>query len=265
MATITALGFSIFSTYDGGGVADARRDISRLSDDVEQSGRVFSVSVRSMGLFTEGMILLSPAIAPIGAVLTGIGVAATGMGASAGIAGGVFGVAMAGAISQTLKLAEAHKPLDEAQSRFITAIGGVKAAWQQFIDATHVDTLRIASIILDGIAAGIGKLKPLVDAVSPVVQKIAEDFKRWAEGDGLNRLVNYIREFGVPALERLLEAGRIVIGVLGEGFRTVLPHTVSVADAIKRGAESLERWVSGGGFERFISLPIVGFFVNESD
>ncbi|MFG3137707.1 transglycosylase SLT domain-containing protein [Streptomyces sp. NPDC048211] len=252
MATLTALGFTIFSTYSGTGVTAARRDITSLQRDLQRGSSGLNTFTGRMGAMIATAGALGPALIPIGTAAAGVGAATIAMGASAGSALGIFGVAMKGAISSTLALAAAHKQLTPVQTTFVGNVNKMKAAWQQFIRDTQNDTLSVASTAIQGITAGIGKLAPVVRAVTPAIQGVATAFKNWVNDGGLDRFISVIIKNGVPALNHLIAAGRNVLSVLGTGFRAFAPLGVSVAEALERGSRALKGWADGGGFQRFV-------------
>ncbi|WP_406527389.1 transglycosylase SLT domain-containing protein [Streptomyces sp. I8-5] len=254
MATLTALGFTIFSTYSGTGVTAARRDITGLQRDLRAANSNIGATSSALFSLSTAAASLGPALIPVGTVVAGVGGATLAMGAAAGTGLGLFGAAMAGAISSTLALAAAHKQLTPVQATFVGNVDKMKAAWAAFIKETSTDTLGVASTAVAGVTAGIAKLAPVVHAVTPAVQGVATAFKNWVSDGGLQRFIDVVTRNGVPALNHLIAAGRNVSSVLGTGFRAFAPLGVSVAVALERGSRALKSWADGGGFTRFIQL-----------
>src|SRR5688572_2880397 len=253
MATITTLGFSIRSSYDPSGTRAATRSLITV-------GAVASATTTRLNSTTAGMqnlvaaaLAVAPALIPIATVASGVGAATVAMAVSSGSALGIYGAAMAGAIKRTQEMAAAGKALSPVQKSFIDSTNGMKSAWDKFVAGTQNQTLRAATTVVQGITAGIGRMKPVVDAVAPSIQRVADAFKNWMQGEGLQRFINDVIVRGVPALNSLLNAGRNVLAVLGIGFRTFAGEGVKVAAALERGSLALRQWAEGGGFSRWLA------------
>jgi phage-related protein len=261
------LGFSIFSHYNGAGVRQARRDINDLSTTLERNEKALVVTAARFQPLITAAVALTPALAPIGTALAGVTAATAVMATTTGSALGAYGLAMKGAIERTLEMAKAGKALEPAQKSFMQSVTGMKAAWTTFIRSTQSMTLKTASVGIDGVTAGIARLTPLVRAVHPEIMKVALAFRSWMSRDnGFERFIDSVIKYGVPALRSLIAAGRDVLAVLGIGFRTFLPMSVSVAKSLRDGAAAMRAWAEGGGFARFLqavkesSGPVREFF-----
>jgi phage-related protein len=253
MATITTLGFSIRSSYDPSGTRAATRSLITVGAVAQATTTRLNGTSAGMLNLTAAALSLAPALIPIGTAAAGVGAATVAMAVSSGSALGIYGAAMAGAIKRTQEMAAAGKALTPVQKSFIDSTNGMKVAWDKFIAGTQNQTLRAATTVVQGITSGIGRLKPVVDAVAPSIQKVADAFKNWMQGEGLQRFINDVIARGVPALNSLLNAGRDVLAVLGIGFRTFAGEGVKVAAALERGAAALRSWAEGGGFSRFLA------------
>lgn len=265
MATITSLGFSIFSTYSGRGVTAARRDISDLSNDLDKNKAKLASSAQSFFSLSTAALSLAPALAPLTTVLAGVGAATVAMTATAGIALGGYGLLMDKAIQNTLKMAKAHKDLTPVQQAFVSEVNKMKAAMNGVSTNTMSLTLKTATVFVQGITAAIQHFTPVIRAVHPLILAVATAFRNWATGSGMDRFISLILRQGVPALQAMLNAGRNMLAVLGSGMRAFAPLGVQVAQALERGSAAMKTWAATGGFERFISNvrangPAVGQF-----
>ncbi|MEU3149076.1 transglycosylase SLT domain-containing protein [Streptomyces griseus] len=294
MATITSLGFNIFSRYNGDGVRQARRDIDGFGNTLLTVDRSMRSVNHQTKLLKTAFLALAPAVTVIAPVVGATAGALVAMGVSAGSAFGVFGAAMFGAIKNTLsmrdsikslksnldtqkatlagltpgtkayadqlkKVEAAQKAYDAAlraltpsQREFIKSVDGLSAAWAKFIAQTQDKSLAIATPVVNGLAVAVGKLKPVFDAVAPSFQTLANAMGKWLSGSGFERFVQVIMTSGVPALQALLNAGRSMLTVLGEGFRAFAPLGASLANSLARGAAEMAKWAQEGGFQRFI-------------
>lgn len=253
MATITTLGFTIRSSFDPSGTRGATRSLLTVGAVAEATSTKFGATSASMQNMAAAALALAPALMPIATVASGVGAATVAMAVSSGTALGVYGAAMAGAIKRTQEMAAAGKALSPVQKSFIDSTNGMKSAWDKFIAGTQNQTLRAATTVVQGITAGISRMKPVVDAVAPSIQRVADAFKNWMQGEGLQRFINDVIVRGVPALNSLLNAGRNVLAVLGIGFRTFAGEGVKLAAAIERGSVALRQWAEGGGFSRWLA------------
>lgn len=252
MATITTLGFSIRSSFDPSGTRGATRSLITVGAVAEATNRKLNGSSAGMQNLAAAALSLAPALIPIATVATGVGAATAAMAVTSGSALGIYGAALQGAIKRTQEMAAAHKALSPVQKSFISGTNEMKGAWDKFIKGTQNTTLKAAVTVVQGITAGIGKLKPVVDAVAPSIQGVANSFKNWMQGEGFQRFINDVIVRGVPALNSLISAGKNVLATLGIGFRTFAGMGVEVAAALERGSRALRSWAEGGGFSRFL-------------
>ncbi len=253
MATITSLGFSIFSTYNGRGTNEASRALRDLDGNLQRATGGLNSFTGRMAAAATGAAALGPALLPIGAAATAGAASLASFGVVAGTSMGIYGAAMKGAIERTMEMAEANKKLAPSQKEFVGATKEMNAAWEQFIVATQDKTLSTATLGVQGMTNVIKALAPVVDAIHPAILKAAQAWKDWTErADGLQRFVDILEKHAAPAVDALLTAGRDMLAVLGEGFRAFVPYVQDVAEWIKRGAAALRDWAEGGGFQRFI-------------
>lgn len=253
MATVTSLGFSIFSRYHGDGVSQARRDLIRLNGTVDRTQRRLNATTAGFRPLVTAAAAFGPALLPVGQALVGVTAGLGAMGATAGSALGVYGIAMKGAIQRTFEMRDAGKALGPNQQLFVSRTDAMSAAWVKFIQSTQPMTLQTAGVAVQGVTAALGRLNPVVRAVHPILLGIAQDFRAWAAGDGLARFINIVKTEGVPALAGLVRAGRDVTAALGIGFRAVLPLVGPIVGWLERGAAAFRRWAEGGGFNRFVA------------
>lgn len=311
MATITSLGFSIFSKYDGSGVRKAQSDIDKLERQQDKAAKSVGSWAAGMNNLAGAAVALGPALLPIATAAAGAVTAVGSLATVGGVALGVFGAAAYGAVKGTLALAQnsatlktnldkqqaslakltpkttAYKnelvkvkaaqdaynkslsALSAPQKTFITSVNNMKSAWTSFLSGTSSATLRPAATAVDAVTASIGKLKPLVVAMAPLAQRVADSLKSWATDGGLSRFISLVQQYGVPALEKLRQAVILGLGALGIGFRQSLPLIGPVVDMILKGANLLSGWAANGGFQRFFDAisndaPTVGKFLDSA-
>lgn len=277
MANFTSLNFHIFSRYHGEGADRARRDMRNMDNTLTRHGvvmnRITEINRRNeVGMnraasairrwgeeskkaekhtrgLTMAMALTAPAIGPIGGMALAAGGALLGMGAAAGLAAGIYGFAMANAVKSTLKMAKHHQQLSKSQKDFVNTW---KRLSKEYNKATRDISLQPLTIVMKGAIRGMGQLKSIMKATTPVMNEVARALARWLGGSGFARFAMIIRDYGVPALLHLERAGRHALTFLGFGFRAAAPWGLKLAEAIERGAKSLAHWARGGGFVVFI-------------
>lgn len=226
-------------------MSSARRDIESTKKDLDDFSKSFSFLGTSIAAF-------GPAIAPVGLAVLGVGASLGTMTAAAGIAGGAYAFFMGNAIKSTLALAKAHKDLTPVQQTFVNSVNQMKSAMNGVSTSTMPLTLHTATIITQGLTAAIGQMTPLIRAVAPLADQVANSFKNWASGSGMKDFINLIIATGVPALKNLLHAGADVISVLGDGFRALAPTIIPMSKAISDGADAMKKWADAGGFADFL-------------
>jgi SLT domain-containing protein len=261
-----SLGFSIFSRYDGSGVAAARRDIDNFTTRVDSSGRALNSWQGRIILATKAAAVFGPALLPLAANMAAVGGAATAMGATVGVAMGAYGLAIKNAIQQTNEMAKAGKALSAAQKDFITSQNAFNKALSTFGSSFRDESLKAASATLRGLTAILKGLEPVARALAPEVTKVAQAFEKWAKSPQFKAYVDMIKSAAVPAFRDLVAAGKDVLNVLGDGFRAFLPSGVQLAQTLRDGAAALRQWSDAGGFQKFLeyvnknSGPVKEFF-----
>lgn len=257
MATLTSLGFNIFSTYDGSGMRRARRDVNDLANNLNNASSGLNTFTGRMGALVSVAAAFGPALLPIGETALGVASGLTAMGITAGSALGAYGIAVAGAITRTLEMAEAGRKLVPAQANLANAVENLVNHWDKLIlsVARSPAIMGAAVNVIRGLTAGIMQLPPVIKAVQPIVGSVAVAFRAWMEDSntGFGRFVDAVIKFGIPALNNLVHAGRDILATLGFAFRAMLPLVIPLSEAIRKGAAYLREWAEGGGFDRFVA------------
>jgi len=206
----------------------------------------------SFNALTTAALGLAPALIPLSGVALGVGAGFLAMGVSAGIGLGVVGMSMkrATAAAQTFRGNIGAAPKD--MQVYLRALNSLSQATDNFYEKTGGKSLRIATDGIKGLTNASKMLIPIFNGFYPVIKKVSEAFLKWTNGKALKQYTDLIIKTGVPALDHLMNAGRSVIRVLGDGFRAMAPMIVPISAAIDRGAASLRKWADGGGFARFM-------------
>jgi SLT domain-containing protein/phage-related protein len=267
MATaMRALGFSIFSTYDGNGVREARRDMDSFNGSVNRSTSAMNSWNGRIILATKAIAVFGPALVPIAAHFTAIAGAATAMASTVGIALGSYGLAMKNAIDTTTGMAKAGKALSDQQKEFLKTQDSFNKAMVAFGSSFRDESLKAATATLKGLTNILKGLEPVARAIAPEVTKVAQAFEKWSKSPQFKAYVDMIKASAVPAFRDLVAAGKDVLNVLGDGFRAFLPSGVQLAQTLREGAAAMRQWSDGGGFQRFLEYasqnagPVREFF-----
>lgn len=294
MATVTSLMFRMNSTYNGEGLAQARRDIARLDSSMNALEKSYSKLIPGGREFTSILLGLGPAIAPIAGGLLGIGAAAVTAFSLAGGAVGIYALALKGAINATIGTGSAFKDTQQAidraerqlrsaekgtkeytaaqedltkatkahedairamppvQEAFARSYDNAKAAISAFNDENAKFTLGPATTMVNAFVDALPKITPLLKAMGPLIQRIADNIRGWVNDGGLDRFIRTLIVYGIPTFENLHKASVSMLTVLGNGMRTLAPLGVEFAGWLAKGAANLEKWANGGGFGRFV-------------
>jgi phage-related protein/SLT domain-containing protein len=252
MATITSLGFSIHSTYDGSGVTRARRDIQSLSDVYTSANRSVRNFASASGVLRTAMLGLYPAILPVATVAGAVAAGMAAMTVAAGSAVGAYAAVGNAAAKAALQKAAEGKALTAMEKQYVSAYNSMMKTWQKFVTTSGAKTLQPQIEVIKGLEAGIRKLGPVIDAIHPSIMKVATAFRQWMEGPGFERFRDGVIKYGVPAFDRLQQAGRNALAGLGIGYRTFLPLAEELSKWILKASEAFRNWAEGGGFQRFL-------------
>jgi phage-related protein len=295
MATITSLTFQMNALYNGDGIRQARRDMTRLDSSMNALSKSSSALVPGFKALVSTVLTLAPALIPISAGLLGIGAAAGAAFTLAGTAVGIYAVALKGAISSTVgqgsavastatKMQTAQKTMDNAvkgtkeyekaqkalteatkaheeaikalppvQEEFARAYDGAKASLQDFNTENAKFTLRPATTMINAFIDALPKVVPLLKAMEPVVQGVADAFQGWVNDGGLERFIKMLVDYGVPALKNFIQAGANIATGLGQGLRTFAPAGLEFTEWLKDITERFAKWSNNGGFGAFIA------------
>ncbi|MER5252898.1 hypothetical protein [Streptomyces sp. NPDC002855] len=195
--------------------------------------------------FRTMAVVLAPALFTLGKLAVGLagGLVALGV---------VAGAAAAPWVALAVTAAKNADKMGPAGARFEAGAAGVKSAWMDLARRTAALTLGPLTDVLDGITAAIPKLEPLVRDVAPSFQQMGRDLKSWLSGNGFERFIDHVRQYGVPAFRNLVDAGRDAAVTVGIGFRTFLPMARDIEQTLRRGARNVRAFGEGGGFQRLL-------------
>lgn len=150
---------------------------------------------------------------------------------------------------------KAHKKaiddLTPTEKKFNASIEQTKGAWQSFIGATSKYTLAPVTTVIQGAAAALPKLIPLVKDFAPVAQDVADALKNWMSGDGLTRFVTFLQTYGVPVLKNTIGGFRGFLTAGGAIIRAFGPWALKMSEYIGGVGKAADKWGKNGGAERF--------------
>lgn len=261
---VANLRLNITSTWSGDVSDGARRVASTLGAATRGITRVARTVGRvalRLGQMVPTALLLAPAMFTLGK-------AALALAAGVVTLGVVVGAAALPWIALAVTAARNADQMGPAGARFEAGANGVKRAWMDLAQRTAHLTLGPVTDVLNGIAAAIPKLEPLVRDVAPTFAQMGRDIQSWLSGRGFERFLENIRDYGVPAFKNLASAGKDTLATLGIGFREFLPLARDIGETLERGAATMRR-ESGGGFQSFLEnvkrdWPSVNRFLREA-
>lgn len=294
MSTITSLGFTIFSRYDGSGVNRANRSLNRLNRNLNNSSSGLNTFTGRWAAMASAVAAFGPGLTPVTGALAALGGGLLSATAAAAAAGGVFAGALFGAVKSTLllktsagalgtkltqqktilsqltpgtaayktQLKAVNKAQDEynhalakaspAQRDFLNSTNNVTAAWKGFVKATQGMTLPFLTSMINTAAGALHKFVPVVRAVAPLANEVAAAFHHWATAGLLDFWINFMIVKGIPVLRNFIKIARDIGTTVGEMIVVFQPLGTKVVDVLRKGADQMARWATGGGFERFL-------------
>lgn len=138
------------------------------------------------------------------------------------------------------------------------AIMGLQDQWKRTQQAMQGTLSPYINSIILAISQSMKAMVPIVEAVSRALEPLREKFNEFFMaannkdlGSGLQNLVNWVIKVGVPDLVSFVNI-LIHLGItIGQIARAFSSQGKSVLDWLSRITAELDRWGSGGGFERF--------------
>jgi phage-related protein/SLT domain-containing protein/BMFP domain-containing protein YqiC len=252
MATITSLGFSIFSRYDGSGVTRARRDLHDLTTGYLGANRSVREFAGASGVLRTAMLGLAPALLPIAESSGAIAAGMAAMTVAAGAAVAAYAAVGVQAGKMAMLRSAEGKALTAHEQAYVKAYNNMLTTWYKFVAGTGQKTLAPQTEAIKGLTSGITMLGPVIDALHPKIMKVATAFREWMQEGGFERFRDGVIKYGVPAFDRLQQAGRNALAALGIGYRTFLPMSDELSKSILKASEAFRNWAEGGGFQRFL-------------
>jgi phage-related protein len=161
------------------------------------------------------------------------------------------------ALQKVTQAEKAHEAaitaLPPVQEKFARAYDAAKVAILDFNTANAKFTLGPATTMLEAFMALLPKMTPVLAAISPVMQKVANATKAWVTDGGLDRFIKYLIQYGVPALDGFMGALRTMFGALGKGMRDTGPLGLAFVAWLQKTMNTFKQWADGGGFQRFMA------------
>lgn len=235
MSTVTSLGFSIFSRYDGSGVRRADNSLTRLARRVNGTNKSFSALTGSFHLLSTAAITLTPALIPITAQLLSISGGLIATTAAAGAAGGIWALALKGAIKQTATAEKTtqklKKTLISQKATLATLKPGTRAYATELKKVQQTQTLYNASL-----KAFTGPQRKFVAAQSHMRAA-------WT---------NFIT---ATSSSTLGPAG-IAVNAVASAMHKLVPVVRAVAPIAYSIANAFKRWTTDGGLDRAVRVII---------
>jgi phage-related protein len=241
LATITSLGFTIFSTYSGRGVSSARRDINQLNRDLSSNTTNLNNASRAFFSLSTAAMAVGPALAPIGAAVLGGAAAFVTMSAAGLGAAGVLGGAVYAAFKGTSASSKAMQ----------NDLKGVTAAFKSWGNQVAPMLQGPVHTALTAVSGAFSKFTPLVQKMIPLANDVANAFAHWTNTN-LQGWVSWLGTNGVPILANFITIGKNLARVFGDMLRAFAPMAQTMSAQLAVLSAKLKGWADGGGFVRFI-------------
>ncbi|GGM55440.1 hypothetical protein GCM10012275_28210 [Longimycelium tulufanense] len=150
-----------------------------------------------------------------------------------------------------LALAEAEGKHTAAQREFTASVENAKTSLNTFSDTVSGSVLPPVTSFVNTVASSIPKLVPLVEAMAPVANRVADAFQRWVD-TRLDDWVSFLAANAVPATESFLQIANDLGAVFGRLLRDFQPFGQEILRVLAQGTGLLRQWAEEGGFTRFM-------------
>lgn len=147
----------------------------------------------------------------------------------------------------------ALKALPPVQEKFARAYDGAKASIKEFNTENAKFTLGPATTMIEAFVAALPKITPLLKAMEPVMQGMADATKAWVLDGGLDRFIRFLVDYGVPAFNNFRLAFVNMLTGMGNWMRTFGPQGVEFTQWLVETSRSFAMWANGGGFGKFLA------------
>src|SRR5688500_5122035 len=131
VATITSLGFTIFSKWVGTGVREAHDSLDKLDKRLRDTNQSFLAATGRVNGLIVAAVALAPALIPIGAAATAAGAAVVSSMTIAGAAAGAYGMVLKGTVTRVMELRKEGAALNADQQGYIDTLDRMKDAWTE--------------------------------------------------------------------------------------------------------------------------------------
>lgn len=256
MSTITSLGFSIFSTYDGSGVNSANKSLDSLNKNLAETNTKTMAAASSMFSVVGTLAAIGPAVMPIGAAALGASAGLATMAAVGAGAAGIFGAAIMAASQSATR----------AGHSILQNVNGVKVAFAQWGATIAPAVAKPVDSAMQAVVHSFSKLTPVVTALVPEANNVANAFYKWTSDGSLQTWVNWLASNGVIVIDNFVNAGKSLGTMFGAVLTAFAPMGDDISSFIANLAAKGSTWATGGGFDRFALLvqenapPIELFF-----
>lgn len=157
------------------------------------------------------------------------------------------------ALTEATKAHEAAiKSLPPVQEKFARAYDGAKASIQEFNTENAKFTLGPATTMIEAFVDALPKVTPLLRAMNPEIQRVADNIRGWVNDGGMDRFIRTLIDYGIPALRNFISVGANIATGMGEGLRTFAPTGVAFTEWLKDVTSRFARWSNEGGFGGFL-------------
>lgn len=161
------------------------------------------------------------------------------------------------ALKKVTQAEKAHEAaiaaLPPVQEKFARAYDGAKASILEFNTANAKFTLGPATTMINAFVDALPKVTPLLKAMNPEIQRVADNIRGWVNDGGLDRFIRTLIDYGVPALRNFIQVGANIATGMGEGLRAFAPAGVEFTEWLKDVTSRFARWSNEGGFGGFLA------------
>lgn len=131
---------------------------------------------------------------------------------------------------------------------------GMQNAWNAFVDKNKPAVFGIMASGYSLIRKNVGKLQPLFDVGARAASNALGALTRFADGGGIDRLVNFLARNAGSAFENLQRIATNVFSFIGSLFDQTETQGRGFLEVLADGSEKLARFGDGGGLKKLIEF-----------
>lgn len=149
------------------------------------------------------------------------------------------------------KINQAMAGATPVQIKVAQSISDLKDKWQAFQKEAEKTTGPVLAAGFNAASGAISHMLPIVRAVGPIFQDIADKANEFANSNGMTKFVDWIIKVGVPNLKNIMDTIGHLFTTISQIIAAFAPQGLSFTKWLSDVTKKLNEWGSAGGFQRF--------------